>query len=106
MGIQPNRDHQTSPDVVTLIQINIKFATKTVTLKITEDPKSKWPLNFYDIQNQIFDQFKKFQSHIIPLGKEIKDDSHNSLIEALEFKVKRELQSQNLNKYHSIAINT
>jgi hypothetical protein len=93
MGIQPNRDHQTSPNASVLIQIDIKFASKTVTLKITEDLSSQWPLNFYDIQNQILNQFKKFQHHIIPLNKGSKEDDHSSLIEALEFKVKRELQS-------------
>lgn len=77
-----------------------------MTLKITEDPSSQWPLNFYDIQNQILNQFKKFQSHIIPLNKGTKEDGHNSLIEALEFKVKRELQSQNLTKYQQIAYST
>lgn len=51
MGIQPNSDHQTNPMCVPLIQINIKFCTKQVTIKITENPNSQCPLNFYDIQN-------------------------------------------------------
>jgi hypothetical protein len=44
----------------------------------------------------------------VPLGKDkdLKETEQNPIIEAVEFKVKRELQISNMNKYHDIAVNT
>lgn len=43
-----------------LIQIDVKLQqNQTVQISITEDPMSKQPLNFYDIQNQIVSQLNQ-----------------------------------------------
>ena len=94
-------DHQTKKkQLQTLVHIVIKIsATTDVTIQITEDPSSIQPLNFYDIQNQIVTQLNEHKDSFNGAIKKDKGNQNNAkpseisndLIEAFEFRVKREL---------------
>lgn len=95
-----------------LIIIDVKLQKETVQIKITEDPQAAQRLNFYDIQKQIVYQLNKYKSQFDESGRKEGDTKqapsilNNDLVEAFEFKVKRELQIKNMEKYQSIAMNT
>jgi hypothetical protein len=114
-GVQSNMEHMTQQShrpLNVLIVIDVKLQKETVQIKITEDPQAAQRLNFYDIQKQIVYQLNKYKSQFDESSRKEGDTKqapsilNNDLVEAFEFKVKRELQIKNMEKYQSIAMNT
>lgn len=88
-----------------LLIITIKIQNnQSITIQITEDPSSMQAINFYDINFQIYLALKRHLNLLIT--PKTTDDHLNAIMDALEFKVKRELQLNNISKYHTVAINT
>ena len=83
----------------TLIAIDIKVMTNQfITIQITEDPNCLKPLNFHDIRGQMHYWLKSHNQHLGGSAEELTVSS--DMLDAIEFKVKRELQIQNMIKYH------
>ena len=88
--------------------MEVTLSQKKFILKITEDPEADIPINFYDIMSQIYQalnqSFKSDKGAADEAKPSITDNS--DLMEAIEFKVKKELQNVSYKKYHEIAQNT
>ena len=91
--------------------MDVTLSQKKFILKITEDPEADIPINFYDIMSQIYQALNQYKQNFKTdqgAGDEGKTSiaDKEGLMEAIEFKVKKELQNVSYKKYHEIAQNT
>ena len=71
---------------------------KVIKIRITEDPEAEHPLTFYDVQSQIFLALNQYKQNYKMKGDPGEGDEvkcsiadNSDLLEALEFKIKRDL---------------